>query len=66
MKQWFALVLKKKSITIVSVPKLKNIVSFAITYVLESFALYYGYFCMDFYSVDSYEAMKRWSEALER
>jgi hypothetical protein len=30
--------------------------------VLESFALFYGNFCMDLYSVASDEAMKRWSD----
>jgi hypothetical protein len=39
--------------------KAKNIVVFAFIYVLESFALFYGYFCMDKYSVDIDEAMKR-------
>jgi hypothetical protein len=29
--------------------------------VLDSFGLFYGNFCMDLYSVDSNEAMKRWS-----
>jgi hypothetical protein len=41
-----------------SVAKPKNIVVFAFTYVLESFALFYGYFCMDLYSFDSDEATK--------
>jgi hypothetical protein len=39
--------------------KAENIVVFAFTYVLESFALFYGDFCMDLFSVDSYEAMKQ-------
>jgi hypothetical protein len=39
--------------------KAKNIVVFAFTYVLESFAMFYGDFCMDLYSVASDEAMKR-------
>ncbi len=52
-------------ISVVSVPKLKNIVSFAFTYVMECFALYNGDFCMDFFNVDSDEAMKQWSEALK-
>jgi hypothetical protein len=39
--------------------KAKNIVVFAFTNVLESFALFYGDFCMDLYSVASDEAMKR-------
>jgi hypothetical protein len=33
--------------------------------VLESFALFYGDFCMDLYSVASDEALKRGNEALE-
>jgi hypothetical protein len=32
-----------------------NIVVFAFTFVLDSFGLFYGDFCMDFYSVDSDE-----------
>jgi hypothetical protein len=44
---------------VVSVAKAKNIVIFAFTYVWESFALFFGNFCMDIYSVDSDEAMKR-------
>jgi hypothetical protein len=32
--------------------------------VLESFALFYGDFCMDLYSVDRDEAMKRGNEGL--
>jgi hypothetical protein len=32
--------------------------------VLESFALHYGDFCIDFYNVDSDEAVKRGDEAL--
>ncbi len=50
----------------ISVAKPKNIVVFAFTYVLESFALFYGDFCMGLYSVASEEAMKRWSEAMKR
>ncbi len=41
------------------VAKPKNIVVFAFTYVLDSFALFFGNFCIDTYSVDSDEAMKR-------
>ncbi len=52
-------------ISTVSIAKLKNIVVFAFTYVLESFALFYGNFCMDFYSVDSDEAMKPWSKVMK-
>ncbi len=43
---------------VVFVAKPKNIVVFAFTYVLESFARFFGDFCMDIYSVDSDEAMK--------
>jgi hypothetical protein len=37
----------------------KNIVYFAFTFVLDSFGLFYDDFCMDLFSVDSDEAMKR-------
>jgi hypothetical protein len=40
---------------IISVAKPKNIIVFAITYVLEGFALFYGDFCLDLLSVDSDE-----------
>ncbi len=50
---------------LISVAKLKNIVVFAFAYVLESFSLFYGIFCIDLYSVDSDEA-KRWSKAMKR
>jgi hypothetical protein len=50
------LAIRKKKIIFVA--KQENIVAFAFTFVLESFALFYGYFCMDLYSVDSNEAMK--------
>jgi hypothetical protein len=46
-------------ISVISIAKLKNIVAIAFTYVLESFSLFYGNFCMDLFSVDSDEAMKR-------
>ncbi len=49
---------------VVSVAKPKNIVIFAFTYVLESFAMFYGDFCMDIYSIDSNEAKKRGDEGL--
>jgi hypothetical protein len=49
---------KKCVISVNSVAKPKNIVVVAFTYVLESFALFYGNFCMDLYIVDSDEAMK--------
>jgi hypothetical protein len=58
------LISKKFVISVISVAKLKNIVVFAFKYVLESFALFYGNFCMDLYSVDSKEARKRGDEAL--
>jgi hypothetical protein len=48
----------------ISVAMLKNFVVFAFTYVLEIFVLLYGDFCMNSYSVDSDEAMKRGFEAL--
>jgi hypothetical protein len=55
---------QKIVVSVVSVVKPKNTVVFAFTYVLESFALFYGNFCMDLHSVDSDEvlnasAMKR-------
>jgi hypothetical protein len=55
---------KKFVISVVSIAKPKNIVVYAFTYVMESFALFYGNFCMDLSSVDSNEAMKRGDEAL--
>ncbi len=42
----------------------KNIVVFAFTFVLDIFGLLFDDFCMDLYSVDSDEAMKRGDEAL--
>ncbi len=51
---------------VVSIAKPKNIVVFAFTFVWESFALFFGNFCMDIYSVDSDEAMKRWSDEAKR
>jgi hypothetical protein len=56
--------LKKNSfIFVISVAKPKNFVVFAFTYVLRSPALFNGDFCMNLYSVDSDEAMKRGDEA---
>jgi hypothetical protein len=49
---------KKFVISVVSIAKPKNIAVFAFTYVWKSFALFYGDFCMDLYSVDSNAAMK--------
>ncbi len=46
-------------ISVFSIAKLKSIVVFAFTYVYICFALYNGDFCMDLYSVDNDEAMKR-------
>jgi hypothetical protein len=34
--------------------------------VLEGFAPFHGDFCMDLCSIDSDEAMKRWSKAMKR
>jgi hypothetical protein len=50
---------KKIVISVISVAKPKNIIIIAFTYVLESFALFYGNFCIDLYSVDSNEVMQR-------
>jgi hypothetical protein len=55
---------KKFVISVVSKAKPKNIVAIAFAYVLESFALFYDDFCMDLYSVDSDEAIKKGNEAL--
>jgi hypothetical protein len=52
---------KKIVFPVISVAKLKNIAVIAFTSVLESFALFYGNFCMDLYSD---EAMKRGNEVL--
>ncbi len=65
MKQWILLAISKKNLLFPSVAKPKNIVVIALTYVLESFALFYGNFCMDLYSVDSDEAMKQGNVALD-
>jgi hypothetical protein len=43
----------------ISVAGPKNIVIFALTYVLEALAVLYGDFGMNSYSIDSYEPMKR-------
>jgi hypothetical protein len=48
----------KSYISVVSVAKPKIIIVFAFTYVLKSFALFYGDFCTDLYSVDNDEAMR--------
>ncbi len=50
--------------SVFSVVKSKNIVIFAFTFLLDSFGLFYGDFCMDWYSVDSDEAMMRGDDAL--
>jgi hypothetical protein len=57
---------KKFVISVISVAKPKNIVVFAFTFVMESFGLFYGDFCMDLHSVASDEAMKWWSEAMKQ
>jgi hypothetical protein len=44
--------------SVFSVAKSKNIVVFAFTFVLDSFGLFYGDFCMDLDSVDSDEARR--------
>ncbi len=64
MKQWIPLAILKKFA--ISVAKPKNIVAFAFTYMLESFALFDGNFCMDLFIVDSDEAVKQWSEVMKR
>jgi hypothetical protein len=50
---------------IISEAKSKKIIVFAFRFVLDSFGLIYGDFCMDLCSVDSDEAMKRGDEALK-
>ena len=57
---------KKFVFSVFSVAMSKNIVIFAFTFVLDIFGLFFDDFCMDLYSVDSDEAMKRWSEAMKR
>jgi hypothetical protein len=54
---------KNLYISVISVTNPKNVIVFAFTYVIESFVLLYGDFCMNPYSVDSDEAMKRGDEA---
>jgi hypothetical protein len=44
--------------SVFSIAKSINIVIFAFTFVLDSFGLFHGDFCMDLYSVDSDEALK--------
>ncbi len=46
-------------IAVISVAKAKNFILFALTYVLVSFELLYGDFCMNSSGVDSDEAIKR-------
>jgi hypothetical protein len=55
---------KKFLISVISVAKPKDIIVFAFTYVLQSFALFNGDLYMDLYSVASDEAMKQGNEAL--
>jgi hypothetical protein len=54
---------KNSYISVISRAKLKNFVVFAFTYVLDSFVLLNGNFCMNPYSIESDEAMKRGDEA---
>jgi hypothetical protein len=51
-------------LSVFSIAKSKNIVVFSSTFVFDSFGLFYGNFCIDLYSVDSDEVMKRGDEAL--
>jgi hypothetical protein len=44
---------KKFVISVVSITKLKNIVVFAFTCVMETFAMFFGDFYMELYTVDS-------------
>jgi hypothetical protein len=62
------LVISKKIfvISIFSVAKPKNIVVFAFTYVLGSFALFNGDFCMELYSVDNDEARLQFLSTVKR
>ncbi len=59
MRRWIPLAIspQKLIISVVSIAKPKNIIVFAFKYVLESFALFYGDFCMDLYTVDSNDAL---------
>jgi hypothetical protein len=50
---------KKFVFSVFSVAMSKNIVVFAFTFVLDIFGLFFDDFCMDLYSVDSDEALKR-------
>ncbi len=54
---------KNSYIFVILVPTPKNFVVFVFTYVSRSPALFNGDFCMNLYSVDSDEAMKRGDEA---
>jgi hypothetical protein len=54
---------KNSFIFIISAAKPKNFVVFAFTYVSRRPALFNGDFCMNLYSVDSDEAIKRGNEA---
>jgi hypothetical protein len=49
---------KELVFSVFSAAKSKNFVVFAFSFVLDSFGLFYGNFCMDLYCVDSNEAMK--------
>ncbi len=59
MKRWIPLTISQKIVFFrIFSSKVKNIFVSAFTFVLDSFGLFYGDFYMDFYSVDSEEAMK--------
>ncbi len=60
MKRWIPLAISSKKF-IISVAKTKNIVVFAFTYVLESFALFYGDFCMDLFGEWWRDTARQWS-----
>ncbi len=66
MKRWIPLTISKKSSFFPYFPyqSRKTSSSFSFTFVLDSFGLFYGDFCMDLYCVDLDEAMKRGDEAL--
>jgi hypothetical protein len=62
MKQWIP---KKFVISVVSATKPKNILVFAFTCVMETFAMFFSDFYMESYTVDSDEVMKRWNDAMK-
>ncbi len=50
---------KNLFMSVISIAKPKSFVIFDLTYLLRSSVLFYGDFCMNLFSVDSDEAMKR-------